>query len=108
MPEDTAYLIILVTTGSSQEANNIAQELLQRKKAACVNIVPGVQSLFRWQDKVDSASEHLLIIKTRAALLDEVVALISQVHSYDVPEIIALPIIGGSRDYLEWVGEQVK
>ncbi|MFC1909569.1 divalent-cation tolerance protein CutA [Chloroflexota bacterium] len=108
MPEDTTYLIILVTTDSSEEANRIAQELLQRKKAACVNIVPGVQSLFRWQDKVDSASEHLLIIKTRAALLDEVVALISQFHSYDVPEIIALPIIGGSRDYLEWVGGGVK
>ncbi len=108
MPEGTAYVIILVTTGSSEEANKIAQELLQQRKAACVNIVPGVQSLLWWQDKLDSASEHLLIIKTRAALLDEVVTLVSRLHSYDVPEIIALPIVGGNRDYLEWVGGSVK
>ena len=110
MEEDTVstYLVILVTTSSSDEAHRIANELLDQKKATCVNIVPGVSSLFRWQDKLDSAHENLLIIKTKASLLNEIVALVSQIHSYDVPEIIALPIVGGNQDYLEWVGREVE
>ena len=108
MKDDTAYLVILVTTSSSEEAHKIASELLNRRKAACVNIVPGVSSLFWWQDTLDSASENLLIIKTKASLLDEIVTLVTQIHSYDIPEIIALPIVGGNRDYLEWVGKEVE
>lgn len=100
-------LVLLVTTGSSEEAHQIASELLNQKRVACVNIVPGVTSLFRWQGKVDSAQESLLIIKTRASLLSEIVALVNQIHSYDVPEIIALPVVGGSQDYLEWVGKEI-
>ena len=101
------FLVLLVTTGSSEEAHQIASELLNQRKAACVNIVPGVTSLFRWQGKVDSAQESLLIIKTRASLLSEIVALVNQIHSYDVPEIIALPVVGGSQDYLEWIGKEI-
>ena len=99
-------LVLLVTTGSSEETHQIASELLNQRKAACVNIVPAVTSLFRWQGKVDSAQESLLIIKTEASLLSEIVALVKQIHSYDVPEIIALPVVGGSQDYLEWVGKE--
>ena len=110
MKEDTVstYLVLLVTTSNSDEAHRIANELLNRKKAACVNIVPGVSSLFWWQDKIDSAQENLLIIKTKASVLDEVVGLVREIHSYSVPEIIALPIVGGNQDYLEWVGREVK
>ena len=108
MKEDIAYVVILITTSSSQEAQKIASELLNRRKAACVNIVPGISSLFWWQDKLDSASEHLLIIKSKASLLDEIVALVTQIHSYDVPEIIALPIAGGNQAYLDWIGTEVE
>ena len=97
------YLVLLVTAGSSEEANKVAGELLNQRKVACVNIVPGVNSLFRWQGKIDSAQENLLVIKTEASLLNEVVDLIKQIHSYDVPEIIALPIVGGNKDYLQWI-----
>lgn len=110
MKEDTAsdYLVLFVTVSDSQEALKIANELLNRRQAACVNIVPEVHSLFWWQGKVDSAQENLLIIKTKASVLNEIVALIRQLHSYDIPEIIALPIIGGNPDYLEWVGREVR
>ena len=103
----SAYIALLVTTGNSEEAHKIASELIGRRKAACVNIVPNVSSLFWWQGQLDSASENLLIIKTKASLLNEIVALIGQIHSYDVPEIVALPIVGGNQDYLEWVGREV-
>jgi periplasmic divalent cation tolerance protein len=102
----TGNIVILVTAGSSEEAAKIADSLLARWKAACVNIVPGVSSIFRWQGNIESAQESLLVVKTRLSLLDDVVALIKQVHSYDVPEIIALPIIGGNQDYLQWVSEE--
>ncbi len=104
----SAYLVLLVTVGSSEEAHKIAHELLNRRKVACVNIVPGVSSLFWWQEKLDSAQENLLIIKTKASLLSDIVTLVSQIHSYDVPEIIALPIVGGNQDYLEWIGREVE
>ena len=110
MEEDaaSAYLVLLVTSSSSEEAHKIARQLLNQRKAACVNIVPGVSSLFWWQDKLDSAEENLLVIKTRASQLDEIVTLIKGIHSYEVPEIIALPIVGGNQDYLEWIGREVK
>jgi periplasmic divalent cation tolerance protein len=110
MKEDSisAYLVVLVTVGSSEEAHKVADELLNQRRAACVNVVPGVSSLFWWQGRLDSAHENLLIIKTKASQLKEIVTLVSQIHSYDVPEIIALPIIGGSQDYLDWVGREVE
>jgi len=101
-------IVVLVTTGSEEEAHSIADLLLNQRKAACVNIVARVDSLFWWQDKLDSAQECLLIVKTRASVLNEIVSLVKELHSYDIPEIIALPIIGGNQDYLEWVGKEVK
>ena len=108
MEEDTACIVILVTTSNNEEARRIAGELLNQRKAACINIMSGVSSLFWWQGKLDSADENLLIIKTEASLLNETVTLIRQIHSYEVPEIIALPIVGGNQDYLEWVCKEVK
>ena len=106
--EEPAYIVLFITTDSAGEARKIAEALLEQKKAACVNIVPGVESVFRWEGKVDSARENLLVVKTKASLLDEVVNLVKKVHSYDVPEIIALPIIGGNKDYLDWIGKSVE
>jgi periplasmic divalent cation tolerance protein len=102
------YLVILVTTSDSAEAHKIGNELLKRRKAACVNIVPGVSSLFWWEGKLDTAQENLLIIKAKASLLNDIVTLVREIHSYDVPEIIALPIVGGNPDYFEWVAKEVE
>jgi periplasmic divalent cation tolerance protein len=106
--EELAYIVLLITASNSEEANKIAEVLLNQRKAACVNIVPGVSSLFWWQDKLDSAQESLLIVKTKASLLPEVIGLVKGVHSYDVPEIIALPIVGGNQDYLDWIDKELK
>ena len=106
--KELAYIVLFITASSSEEAYKIAEVLLNQRKAACVNIVPGVSSLFWWQDKLDSAQESLLIVKTKASLLPEIISLVKGIHSYDVPEIIALPIVGGNQDYLEWIGREVK
>ena len=96
-------IIVLITAGSEEEARRIARLLVKEKMAACVNIVPGVDSLFRWKGKMDSARETLLLVKTRAPLLSEIISLVKKAHSYEVPEIIALPIIDGSEDCLKWL-----
>jgi len=97
--KESSQVVILITTATEEEARSIAGLLLNQRKAACVNIVPRVDSLFRWQGKLDSAKESLLIIKTRASLLPEIVEMVKKAHSYELPEIIALPIINGSEDY---------
>ncbi len=106
--EEPAYIVLFITTPTVEEAQRISKILLEQRKAACVNIVPRVSSLFWWQGKIDSAEESLLIVKTRASVLNEIVTLVREIHSYDVPEIIAVPIIGGNQDYLEWIGNEVK
>ena len=106
--EQFTDIVLFITTADAEEAQRIAGVLVKERKAACVNIVPRISSLFWWQDKVDSAQESLLIVKTEASVLNEIVRLVRELHSYDVPEIIALPIIGGNQDYLEWIGKEVK
>jgi len=106
--EESAYIVLFITTATAGEAQRISNVLLNQRKVACVNIVPRVSSLFWWQDKLDSAQESLLIVKTKASLLDEIVRLVKELHSYDIPEIIALPIVGGNQDYLEWIGKEVR
>jgi periplasmic divalent cation tolerance protein len=104
----TDYLVVFITTGNSAEAEKIADILVNSRKAACVNILPQVDSRFWWQGKIDSADEALLIVKTKASLLDELVSLVKENHSYEVPEIIALPIMGGNRDYLKWINSETE
>ena len=106
--KQTGKVVIFVTTSTEEEAHSIAELLLGHKKAACVNIVPKVDSSFWWQGKLDSAQESLLIIKTKVSLLPEIINLVKGIHSYEVPEIIALPIIGGSEDYLKWIDDEVR
>jgi len=96
-------IVVFITVGSEEEGRKIARLLVKEKKAACVNIVPGVDSLFRWKGRINSARESLLLVKTKASLLPEIISLVKQIHSYEVPEIIALPVIGGSEDYLKWL-----
>jgi periplasmic divalent cation tolerance protein len=107
MPE-IKYVVVFVTVGNNEEARKIADILLERRKAACVNIIPGVQSSYLWKGKREASAENLLIIKTRHSVLAEVIALVKKVHSYEVPEIIAMPIIDGNRDYLKWIGDEVR
>ena len=105
---ESAYIVLFITTATIGEAKRISKALLNQRKVACVNIVPKVSSLFWWQEKLDSAQESLLIIKTKASQLNEIVRLVKELHSYDVPEIIALPIVGGNQDYLEWIDREVR
>ena len=106
--ENDQKVVIFITTGTDEEANRLAEVLLKQRKAACVNIVSGVRARFWWEGHLDSDQESLLIVKAKASLLDEIVALVKEVHTYDVPEVIALPIIGGNPDYLDWIGKELQ
>jgi periplasmic divalent cation tolerance protein len=105
--EENSYIVVLITVKDNEEAQKIAKSLLKRRQAACVNIIPEVNSHFWWKDKLDSARESLLIVKTKESLLPELVKSVKKIHSYSVPEIIALPIVGGSQEYLDWMDSEV-
>jgi periplasmic divalent cation tolerance protein len=100
------HIIVLVTTKKSEEAQKIAEMLVNQRQVVCVSIIPEVNSYFRWQNKLETTKESLLIIKTKESLLPKVIKSVKKIHSYLVPEIIALPIIGGSQDYLDWLDIQ--
>jgi periplasmic divalent cation tolerance protein len=99
--------IVLSMAGSEEEARKIAQALVERRLASCVNIVGPIHSVYRWKGAVESALEHLLIIKTTAEAFPRVRDAIRELHSYELPECVLLPIEAGSEDYLKWIGESV-
>ncbi len=99
--------IVLSTASSEDEARKIAHYLVEHQLAACVNIVPHVESIYRWQGKLESSREWLLMIKTTVKKFAEVRDAIRELHSYDVPECVAVTIDDGSADYLQWIGESV-
>ncbi|HOB18969.1 MAG TPA: divalent-cation tolerance protein CutA [Candidatus Methanoculleus thermohydrogenotrophicum] len=98
------YLVVFCTAPAG-EAEMIAKTLIDARLAACVNVT-GVQSCFRWEGTVSTEPEQLLIIKTQHSLLDQLITRIRGLHSYDLPEIIAIPIVGGYAPYLDWIGEE--
>jgi len=100
--------IILTTAGSEDEAKKIAHALVDRQLAACINIVPQIESVYRWQGKVESEREWLLLIKTTAEKSSAVRDAIRELHSYDLPECIAITIEDGSPAYLQWIADSVK
>ena len=100
-------IVIFVTAKDFKEARKISQALVERKLIACANILQGVRSFFWWEGKVDAADEVLLILKTRRSLFKKVEQIVKSLHSYSVPEIIAMPIITGSKEYLKWVNDSV-
>jgi periplasmic divalent cation tolerance protein len=104
----TDKVVILVTAASREECKKIARHLVEIKLAACVNIIPSVESIFHWEGKVADDEEFLMLIKSTRELFPEIKAEISRLHTYHTPEIICLPIIEGSRNYLQWVGDSVK
>lgn len=105
--EQRNYIVVFITVKDNGEAEKIAKALLKRRQAACVNILPGMSSHFWWKDKLDAAEECLLIVKSKESLLPEIIKSVRKIHSYSVPEIIALPVVGGSREYLEWLDSEV-
>jgi periplasmic divalent cation tolerance protein len=104
----SGYVVVFITTANYEEARKVADALVAQRKAACVNIVPRVNSAFRWKGKIEDAEESLLVVKTRARLFPEVVSAVKEIHSYEVPEIIALPIVEGNPDYLAWLKEETE
>jgi uncharacterized protein involved in tolerance to divalent cations len=108
MTQNTSpYILIYVTCGSQDNAQEIAAALVQERLAACVNILPSIQSIYRWQDKLETGNEYLLLIKTQH---DKFVALrerVCNLHHYELPEIVAVPIVAGLEPYLNWITESV-
>ncbi len=98
-------ILVMVTCGSSEEAETIAQLLLEERLVACVNIAGRIRSLFHWEGAIARESESLLLMKTRAECFDELSRRVKEVHSYEVPEIIAMSIMVGNPDYLDWIRE---
>ena len=104
----TDFQIVLCTCADREQAERIAHRLVEQQVAACVNILPGVESIYRWQGKVESAAEVLMVIKTHADLVPEVELTIASLHSYEVPEFLVLPVFGGSHAYLGWLRDNLR
>jgi periplasmic divalent cation tolerance protein len=102
----TEFIVVYVTAPAEEEAERIARALVENRFAACVNIVKNTRSIYRWQGKIEDEAEVLMIIKTRKEHFAHLRDMVKQLHSYSVPEIIALPIFAGSEDYLAWLGEE--
>jgi periplasmic divalent cation tolerance protein len=101
------FIVVLVTAGSSAEGDRLARALVDEGFAACVNRIQSVRSVYRWQGKVEENEEELLIIKSRRDLFAGLERRVRELHSYSVPEIVALPIVEGSQGYLQWLREQL-
>jgi len=104
----TDKILVLTTAASKDEARRIGRTLVERLLAACVNVIPQVGTIYRWEGEIEEAEEWLLIIKTTATAFERVRDAINELHSYDVPECISVAIENGSMAYLNWVGESVK
>jgi periplasmic divalent cation tolerance protein len=103
----TDKIVVLSTCASAQEAELIARRLLDKRLAACVNILPGVRTFYRWKGAIEDDKEILLVIKSSRALFGELRAEIEKLHSYEVPEVIAIPLVDGSERYLAWLDREL-
>lgn len=101
-------IVIFITCANIREARRIAKSLVEKKLVACVNIIDKIKSIFWWQGKIDSASEVLLMAKSKKSLMHKVIRQVKSLHSYQVPEVISLPVIAGNKDYIEWINESVR
>ena len=105
---ESEHLIIFCTVPDAESGNTISRALLEKRLAACVNAVPGIQSQYWWNEKIESDKEYQLIIKTRRLLYPKLEKVILDLHPYDVPEIVAVPITYGNPDYLKWIEEETQ
>ncbi len=102
------YIVIYITPGSINEAKKIGRALVEEKLVACSNIISPIRSIYSWQGKICDDKEALMILKTKKNLFRQIIKRVEELHSYDVPEIIAIPIIDGSIKYLSWINEETK
>jgi periplasmic divalent cation tolerance protein len=103
----TDKIVVLTTCESQDQAEQLARRLIEDRLAACVNILPGARSIYRWKDKIEDAAEFVLVIKSRRDVFDKLRAAIARLHSYEIPEVIALPVVDGSDAYLKWLDREL-
>jgi periplasmic divalent cation tolerance protein len=103
----TDKIVVLTTCDSADEAERLARHLVEHRIAACVNVVAGARSIYRWKDKIEDAAEFLLVIKSRRDVFPKLRTAIAQLHSYEIPELIALPVVDGSEAYLSWLDREI-
>ena len=103
----TDKIVVLSTCASMEEAQRIARAVVEKRLAACVNVIPGIRSVYRWKDAIEDEEEVLLLIKTSRGLLEELREEIERLHSYEVPEVIALSVVDGSERYLAWMNREL-
>ncbi|HSP69514.1 MAG TPA: divalent-cation tolerance protein CutA [Bryobacteraceae bacterium] len=104
----TDKIVVLSTCNSGAQAELIARALVEQRLAACVNIVPGIRSIYRWKDQVEDAVEWLLVIKSRRDLMHELRSAIGKIHAYEVPELLALPVVDGAESYIAWLDRELR
>ncbi len=105
--ERTEHAVVLITVPNDKTADSIANTLVSERLAACVNILPAIRSIYRWNDEIQTDSELLLVVKTKRELFEQLKEKVLTVHPYDVPEVVMLPIIAGNASYLRWISESV-
>jgi periplasmic divalent cation tolerance protein len=109
MARETKFRVVLVTCATLEEARKIAREVVEKRLAACVNVVThAVESFYTWEGKIENGSEYLLMMKTSEERLEELQKEVLRLHSYDTPEFIVMPVVGGSQAYLTWLEESVR
>ncbi len=104
----TAPVLVMSAVGAQSDAQKIARTLVEERVAACVNIVPGITSIYRWKGSVEQEPELLLVIKTMADRVEPLKARLLELHPYELPEVVVIPIVAGHQVYLEWIAEQVR
>lgn len=101
------YAFIYITTSGKEESRNIAKKLVEEKLAACVNIIPSIESIYLWKGEIEEDEESLLIAKTKVERIDKIIKKVKEIHSYETPAILAIPIIEGSKDYLDYLEDEM-
>ncbi len=104
----TDKIVVLTTCESQEQADGLARRLVEHRLAACVNILPGARSVYRWKEKVEEAAEFILVIKSRRDVFPKLREAIAELHSYEIPEVLALPVVDGSDAYLNWLDREVQ
>ena len=107
MPLMTDKILVLSTCATAEEAEKVAHGLVERRLAACVNVIGPAKSIYRWQGAIESAEEHVLLIKSSRGLFEELKKATEQLHSYEVPELLCLPIVDGAPNYLHWLESEI-